>query len=220
MVDLEVALKVLWENHFVVNRKKCSFGQTSVEYLGHIINGAGVAMDPKKIEAVLDWPVLRHIKGLRGFLGLTGYYRKFIRHYGSIARPLTNLTKKDAFCWNSEAQQAFDSLKEAMVTAPLLALPDFKLPFVVECDASGHGIGAVLMQQHRPLAYFSKALGDRNLAKSAYEREIMALVLAVQHWRSYLLGTRFVVYTDQKSLKFLLQQRITTPDQQIGWPSY
>ncbi|KAL6578234.1 hypothetical protein OROMI_010562 [Orobanche minor] len=212
--DLKVVLNILWENQFMVNKKKCSFGQQRIEYLGHIIDGEGVTMDPKKIEAVLDWPIPRNIKGLRGFLGLTGYYRKFIRHYGSIARPLTDLTKKDAFKWHDEAQKSFESLKEALVTAPLLALPDFTLPFVVECDASGRGIGAVLMQQNRPLAYFSKGLSDRNLAKSAYEREIMALVLAVQHWRSYLLGTKFTVFTDQKSLKFLLQQRITTPDQQ------
>lgn len=101
-----------------------------------------------------------------------------------------------------------------MVTALVLALPDFHLPFVVECDASGRGIGAVLTQQHRPIAYFSKALSDRNLAKSAYEHEIMALVLTVQHWQTYLLRAHFLVFTDQKSLKFVLQQRIITPDQQ------
>lgn len=212
--DLARVLGILAHHHLVVNKKKCSFGRTQVEYLGHIIDGTGVAMDPQKIIAITDWPVPRHLKGLRGFLGLTGYYRKFVKNYGSIARPLTDLTKKDAFKWNSEAQAAFDHLKAVMTSAPVLALPDFSSPFVIECDASGRGIGAVLMQHHKPVAYFSKGLSDKNLAKSAYEREIMALVLAVQHWRSYLLGTRFLVYTDQKSLKFLLHQRITTPDQQ------
>lgn len=134
-----------------------------------------------------------------GTNGLLVYYRKFVKHYGSLARPLTDLIKKDAFLWNNDAQQAFESLKSAMVTAPVLALPDFNLPFVVECDASDRGIGAVLMQQQQPIAYYSKALSDRNLAKLAYEWEIMASVLAVQHWRSYLLGTTFIVYTDQKS---------------------
>ncbi|KAL4574557.1 hypothetical protein LXL04_021390 [Taraxacum kok-saghyz] len=125
ILDLECVLQILLQNHFVVNKKKCSFGQTAIEYLGHIINGVGVAMDPKKIDAVLDWPIPKNVKGLRGFLGLTGYYRKFIRHYGSIARPLIDLTKKDAFGSHSEAQWAFELLKEAMVTTPILGVPDF-----------------------------------------------------------------------------------------------
>ncbi|KAJ9547082.1 hypothetical protein OSB04_019625 [Centaurea solstitialis] len=212
--DVGTTLHVLGSNQFVVNKQKCSFGQPSIDYLGHLISGKGVAMDPAKISAVLNWPVPKQIKGLRGFLGLTGYYRKFIRHYGSIAKPLTDLTKKDVFRWSSAAQSAFEALKHAMVTAPVLALPNFSIPFIVECDASGRGIGAVLMQQQRPIAYFSKALSDQILAKSAYEREIMALVLSVQHWRSYLLGTKFCVYMDQKSLRFLLEQRITNPGQQ------
>ncbi|KAL4554713.1 hypothetical protein LXL04_037315 [Taraxacum kok-saghyz] len=173
LADLHLVLSTLVQHQFMVNRKKCSFGQSSIEYLGHVIDGQGVAMDRKKVEA-----------------------------------------GKDAFTWHTEAQSAFDLLKQALVTALVLALPDFSHQFVVECDASGRGIGAVLMQHSKPIAFFSKALSDRNLVKSAYEREIMALVLAVQHWRSYLLGTTFVVYTDQKSLRYLLQQRITTPDQQ------
>ncbi|KAD2805797.1 hypothetical protein E3N88_39174 [Mikania micrantha] len=214
LADLSVVFQVLATNSFSLNPQKCSFGQTTVEYLGHLINGQGVSMDPTKVQAVEDWPVPTNIKGLRGFLGLTGYYRKFIQHYGSIARPLTDLTKKNSFLWSDQAQEAFQQLKHALITAPVLTLPNFEQPFVIECDASGRGIGAVLMQNHKPIAYFSKGLSDRNLSKSAYEREMMALVLAVQHWRQYLLGTRFLVYTDQKSLKFLLQQRVTTPDQQ------
>ena len=101
-----------------------------------------------------------------------------------------------------------------MTTAPLLILPDFSQPFEIECDASGHGIRAVLMQSRKPIAYFSKALSNKTLTKSAYEKEMMVLALAIQHWRPYLLGRSFTVYTDQKSLRHLLEQRITTPDQQ------
>ncbi|KAK2381173.1 hypothetical protein QL285_068802 [Trifolium repens] len=112
------------------------------------------------------------------------------------------------------AKGAFQQLKIAMTTSPVLALPNFEIPFEVECDAAGRGIGAVLMQNRQPIAFFSKALSDSNLAKSVYEKELMALVLSIQHWRHYLLGKAFVVYTDHKSLKHFLQQRISSPDQQ------
>ncbi|KAM0042733.1 putative nucleotidyltransferase, Ribonuclease H [Helianthus debilis subsp. tardiflorus] len=214
LTDLEEVFQILHSHHFKANPTKCSLGQRSIDYLGHVIDGQGVSMDPAKVSAVAEWPIPTTLKALRGLLGLTGYYRKFVKNYGSIARPLTNLTKKDAFLWSPEAQVAFDHLKQALISAPVLSLPDFSIPFVVECDASGCGIGAVLMQHNKPIAYFSKALSDRNLTKSAYERELMALVLAVQHWRPYLLGSKFTVCTDQKSLKFLLQQRVSSYDQQ------
>jgi hypothetical protein len=173
-----------------------------------------VAVDPSKIDSVQKWPTPKNVKGVRGFLGLTGYYRKFIQNYGKIAKPLTELTKKDSFKWSTEAQEAFEMLKTRLTTAPVLALPDFTKEFTIECDASGQGLGAILMQDKRPIAYYSKALGVRNLTKSAYEKELMVVVLAIQHWRPYLIGRRFVVSTDQKSLRQLLQQRIVTAEQQ------
>ncbi|MCI02994.1 RNA-directed DNA polymerase (Reverse transcriptase), partial [Trifolium medium] len=161
-----------------------------------------------------DWPVPKNVKGVRGFLGLTGYYRKFIKDYGKVAKPLTELTKKDNFSWGQEAAAAFEKLKIIMSTSPVLILPNFAVPFEVECDAAGRGLGAVLMQNRQPVAFFSKALSEGNLAKSVYEKELMALVLSIQHWRHYLLGRQFVVYTDHKSLKYFLQQRVSSPDQQ------
>lgn len=214
LAHLSQVLEVLQHHCFVVNQKKCSFASRKVEYLGHVISEQGVAVDPAKTNSILEWPIPHNVKGVRGFLGLTGYYRKFIVGYGKIAKPLTELTKKDGFHWGPEEQKAFENLKSVMIQAPVLTLPDFTQPFEIECDASGRGIGAVLMQKKKPIAYFSKALSKNNLSKSAYEKELMALVLAVQHWRPYLLGRRFVVYSDQKSLRHLLQQRITTADQQ------
>jgi hypothetical protein len=213
-IHLKLVLNVLLDNCFMANEAKCKFGSTQVDYLGHIISGAGVAVDPAKVKCVVDWPKPKNVKGVRGFLGLTGYYRKFVKDYGKIAKPLTELTKKDNFKWGPEADKAFAEMKEIMTSSPVLILPNFELPFEVECDAAGRGIGAVLMQQRKPIAFFSKALSDGNLAKSVYEKELMALVLSIQHWRHYLLGREFIVYTDHKSLKHFLQQRVSSPDQQ------
>ncbi|PNX85597.1 retrotransposon-related protein, partial [Trifolium pratense] len=213
-IHLKMVLSVLIENCFVANKAKCKFGSSQIEYLGHIISGEGVAVDPNKVQCVLDWPKPKNVKGVRGFLGLTGYYRKFIKNYGKIAKPLTELTKKDNFHWGVEAEKAFIEMKQIMTSSPVLILPNFDIPFEVECDAAGRGLGAVLMQQKQPIAYFSKALSEGNLAKSVYEKELMALVLSVQHWRHYLLGREFIVYTDHKSLKHFLQQKVSSPDQQ------
>ena len=175
---LTQVLEVLQDNAFVANSKKCVFGSKQVEYLGHIISESGVAMDPDKIKSIREWPIPCSVKGVRGFLGLTGYYRKFIKGYGRIAKPLTELTKKDGFKWGEEALLAFEELKKVMTTSPILVLPDFTQPFEIECDASGRGVGAVLMQKKRPIAFFSKALSKNNLTKSAYEKELMALVFS------------------------------------------
>ena len=117
---------------------------------------------------------------MRGFLGLTGYYQKFIRNYGVIAAPLTALLKKDSFHWSSDADLAFKALKQAISNPPILALPNFSMPFVIECDASGYGLGAILMQESRPLAYHSEALKGWCLHLSTYEKELLALVKAVK----------------------------------------
>nr|XP_027187857.1 uncharacterized protein LOC113785482 [Cicer arietinum] len=194
-------LDILQQQGLVANRKKYSFAEPSVEYLGHIISSEGVAMDPAKVLNVLQWPTPKNVKGVRGFLGLTGYYRKFIKDYGKMARPLTELTKRDNFKWGEGVEQAFQLLKQKVTFAPVLALPDFQKEFFIESDASGNGLGAILIQEGRPIAYFSKALGEGNLTKSAYEKELMAVALAIQHWRPYLVGRKFTVCTDQKSLK-------------------
>jgi hypothetical protein len=163
---------------------------------------------------MLSWTRPTNISELRGFLGLTGYYRKFVRNYGILACPLTSLLRKGQFCWNDDAEAAFEALKTAMTSTPTLAMPNFAEVFVIESDASGDGIGAVLTQQGRPIAFMSRALGLSKHAWSTYAREMLAIVVVVQLWRPYLLGRKFVIQTDQRSLKYLLEQRITTPEQQ------
>ncbi|KAL0539536.1 hypothetical protein IC582_023751 [Cucumis melo] len=133
---LELVFEVLREHKLYANKKKCSFAFQRVEYLGHIVSGQGVEVDTEKIKSIKQWPVLSNVKELRGFLGLTGYYRRFMQNYGSIAAPLTQLLKLGAFRWTEDSQTTFDRLKEAMMTLPVLALPDFSLPFEMETDFS------------------------------------------------------------------------------------
>lgn len=180
---------------------------------GHIIT-TGVSTNPNKISCMLSWPIPQNVKQLRGFLGLTGYYRKFIKHYGISSSPLTKLLKKDNFYWTQESDLAFQRLKEAMTTSPVLALPNFSQPFVLETDASGKGVGVVLMQDHRPTAFLSKALNLRNQALSIYEREFLAVVIAVKKWRTYLQGHKFIIRTDQQALRHLFDQKSMNPTKQ------
>lgn len=211
---VSLTLAKLREHQLYAKLSKCAFGQSQVVYLGHVISVQGVAADPNKIEHMVSWPRPQSLKALRGFLGLTGYYRRFIQGYGKICQPLNLLLRKDAFQWNSEAESAFLQLKHVMTTAPVLALPDYSKTFVLECDASGRGVGAVLMQEGRPLAFYSKALSPTRLGLSTYEKELLAVVMFVTKWRHYLLGRHFQIKTDHQSLKFLLEQKITTLMQQ------
>ncbi|XP_071678170.1 uncharacterized protein [Lolium perenne] len=152
-------------------------------------------------------------RALRGFLGLAGYYRRYIQDFGLITAPLTRLLRRDAFSWDEEATTAFAALQRALTTGPVLQMPDFDEPFVVDCDTSGIGFGAVLHQGEGPLAFFSRPFAARHHKLAAYERELIGLVQAVRHWRAYLWGRTFRVRTDHYSLKFLLDQRLSTVPQ-------
>lgn len=215
IAHLNSVLQLLQQDQWKVKLSKCAFAQTSISYLGHIISDHGIATDPAKILVVKEWPIPTSTKELRGFLGLAGFYRKFVRHFGMISRPLTDLLKKNTvFVWTSEHQQAFELLKDALSSAPVLALPDFSAPFCIYTDACKTGIGAVLMQKGHPLAFLSKALGPKNQGLSAYEKEYLAIIIAVGHWRSYLQLAEFQIFTDHQSLVQLNEQRLHTIWQQ------
>jgi hypothetical protein len=207
--------KLLKKGHQGVIAQLCSLDvQTSKPSIPHIVSHEGVKVDPKKIKAMMDWPIPKTLKNLRGFLGLTGYYCKFVRNYGRITTPLTTLTKKDAFSWTPEATKAFEQLKEVMCKAPVLTTPDFTKTFIVECDASRNGIGAVLMQEGRPLAFKSRPLKGKDLHKPIYEKEMMAILHALKKWHPYLIGRHFKVKKDHDSLKYFLEQRLSSEEQQ------
>ena len=179
---LQSVFDALLSHQLVANVKKCVFRQNKIDYLGHVIDSQGVSADPSKIQAIIDWPTLVMLWALRGFLGLTGYCRKFVCNYSSLAWPLTQQLKKYAFHWNSEAEDAFQKLKDVMISLPVLALPNFSQEFVIEMDASGLGLGAVLMQHDRSIAFYCQKLSTVSRTKSVYERELMTIVFAVKEW--------------------------------------
>lgn len=163
---LQQVLGVLTSHKLFAKLSKCRFGVAKIDYLGHLISSEGVKADPSKVATMLEWPKPASLKSLRGFLGLTSYYCKFIKHYGLIAAPLTQLLKKNAFLWSEDVNMVFRVLKQAVSSPSVLRLPDFSHPFIIECDASGRGIGAVLMQFNQPIAFSSKALKGKALMLS------------------------------------------------------
>jgi hypothetical protein len=181
--------QTLHDHKLTLKQSKCSFGTETVAYLGHIISTNGVAMDPAKVEAVEAWPPPRSLRALQGFLGLTGYYCKFIVGYSAVAGPLTALLKQEAFKWTDEtdeADKAFQLLKRALMTTPLLQMPDFDKRFIIDCDASGTGFSAVLHQGDVTIAYFSRPVDQHNQKLLAYERKLIGIVKAIRHWQPYI----------------------------------
>jgi hypothetical protein len=200
---LKLVFQVLRKHELFVKFKKCAFAQQQIDYLGHIISADGVATDPTKTSATLQWPIPQNFTELRQFLGLIGYYRKFVHHYGIIAKPLTQVLQHKTFVWTAAAQEAFDSLKQAMSSTPVLALPDFDQQFVIEIDACDRGVGEVLTQNVHPIVFFTKALSVTNQKLSAYEKEFLVVLMAIDKWRTYLVRQPFLIVTDHKILSHM-----------------
>ncbi|XP_033139498.1 uncharacterized protein LOC117131495, partial [Brassica rapa] len=172
-----------------------------------VVSADGVKVDQEKVRAIQEWPIPKTISEVRSFHGLAGFYRRFVKDFSTIAAPLTEVIKKEVgFKWGEAQETAFQCLKEKLTHAPLLILPDFNKTFEIECDASGIGIGAVLMQEKRPIAYFSEKLGGATLNYATYDKELYALVRALQTWQHYLWPKEFVIHTDHESLKYLKGQ--------------
>ncbi|WVZ84394.1 hypothetical protein U9M48_031431 [Paspalum notatum var. saurae] len=195
---LRLVLHKLRDHKLYAKLSKCEFWLDQVPFLGHIVSKGGIMVDPSKISSVMDWKVPEVVKEVRGFLGLAGYYRRFIESFSRIAKPMTSLLEK--------GKLHFDELKKRLTTAPVLTLPDLTKSFTVYCDASKEGLGCVLMQEGTVIAYASRQLRKHEVNYPTHDLELAAVVHALKMWRHYLFGNRCEIYTDHKSLKYIFTQ--------------
>nr|ABA97145.1 retrotransposon protein, putative, Ty3-gypsy subclass [Oryza sativa Japonica Group] len=204
---LRLVLEKLKEHQLYAKFSKCDFWLKEVQFLGHIVNAQGVAVDPANVESVTKWTPPKTVTQVRSFLGLAGYYRRFIENFSKIAKPMTQLLKKEEkFIWSAECNRNFEELKRQLVSAPVLILPDQTKDFQVYCDASRQGLGCVLMQDGKVVSYASRQLRPHEGNYPTHDLELAAVVRALKIWRHYLIGNRCEVYTDHKSLKYIFTQ--------------
>jgi hypothetical protein len=217
---LAIVMKLLRQYRLYCKLSKCAFALQEVKFLGHIVGVHGVQMDPKKVAVVQAWPKPTTVTEMRSFLGLATYFRKFVQGFATLVRPLHHLTKADtAWDWTPACEKAFEGVKYALTHAPVLAMPDFKKPFEVICDASITGVGAVLIQEGRPVAFESRKMIPAEVNYLTTEQELLAVVHALQTWRCFLEGVEFTVVTDHNPLTFFPTQP-TLSRRQARWAEY
>ncbi|KAL0551627.1 hypothetical protein IC582_010716 [Cucumis melo] len=205
---LRMVLQTLRDNKLYAKFSKCEFWLKQVSFLGHVVSKAGVSVDPAKIEAVTGWTRPSTVSEVRSFLGLAGYYRRFVENFSRIATPLTQLTRKGApFVWSKACEDSFQTLKQKLVTAPVLTVPDGSGSFAIYSDASKKGLGCVLMQQGKVVAYASRQLKSHEQNYPTHDLELAAVVFALKIWRHYLYGEKIQIFTDHKSLKYFFTQK-------------
>ncbi|KAK1647060.1 hypothetical protein QYE76_064865 [Lolium multiflorum] len=205
---LRLVLQTLREHQLYAKFSKCEFWLDQVEFLGHVISKDGIAVNPSKVAAVLDWEAPKTVKEIRGFLGMAGYYRRFIEGFSKIAGPMTKLLRKNTpFVWSEECEKSFQTLKEKLTTAPVLAVPEIGKDYTVYCDASKHGLGCVLMQDRKVISYGSRQLRPHEVNYPTHDLELAAVVFALKTWRHFLYGAKCELYTDHKSLKYFFTQK-------------
>ena len=205
---LRTVLQILRDRKLYAKLSKCEFWKSEVKFLGHVVSKQGIAVDPAKVEAVMNWERPTSVTEIRSFLGLAGYYRRFIKGFSQLALPLTKLTRKDTpFIWTPECEESFQALKHRLTTAPVLVLPEPSESFEVYCNASLKGLGCVLMQHQNVVAYASRQLRPHEMNYPTHDLELAAVVFALKIWRHYLYGVKFHVFSDHKSLKYLFEQK-------------
>ena len=209
--DMPESARMIEKAKFYVKLHKCSFFQTRVKYLGFDVSVRGIQPSLEKVKTIVEWPTPKSVKDVCSFLGLAGFYRRFIKDFSLKARPMTDLTKEGmSWKWDEEEENSFCELKRSLVVAPVLKMPDFDRLFVVTTDASLVSIGAILAQDFgqglQPVAYESRKFNPSETRYSAYERDLLGIVWAIGKWRHYLEGKHFIVQTDHSSLKHLPNQ--------------
>ena len=205
---LRITLEILRKEKLYAKFSKCEFWLKEVQFLGHVVSNEGIKVDPTKIAVVLDWERPRTPTEVRSFMGLAGYYRRFVKDFAKIATPLTKLTRKnEKFVWNDKCEESFQELKKRLITTPVLMLPDEQGNFVIYSDASHKGLGCVLMQHDKVIAYASRQLKEHERKYPTHDLELAAIVFALKIWRHYLYGERCEIYTDHKSLKYIFTQK-------------
>ena len=219
-VHLRLVLERLRESEFKAKRSKCQFGMHEVAFLGHRVGADGIKVDPDKVKAVEKWPTPENQTHVRSFLGLANYFRRFLNGYATVVKPLNELLKKDAtWCWTSACEAAFQTVKTALISAPVLRAPDEDKPYEIVCDASAFGIGAVLLQDGHPVAFESRTLNAAERNYHTTDREFLAVVYALTKWRCYVHSNRpFTVVTDHSPLTwFEKKPAVNFSSRQVRW---
>ena len=202
------------ENGIYAKREKCYFMQKRIPFLGHYVSQKGIETDPKKISTIKEWPEIKTKKQLMSFLGLTGYYRKFIKDYAKKALPLTRLLKGDgSFEWTQDQEDAKQLMIEALTTAPVLKKPNFREPMTLTTDASDVTLGAELSQDGHPIAFLSKTFSNAELNWPIYEKELFAVIYSLYKWESWLLGIELTIVTDNSAVQCIQKQPKLVPKQ-------
>jgi hypothetical protein len=221
---LRLVLQVLRKQRLFAKMSKCEFYKSEVNFLGHMISAEGLAVEPTKVKAVEEWPVCRSVDDIRSFLGLAGYYRRFVPNFSGVAAPLTDLTGKNKIWkWDREQDEAFQRIKAAITSAPVLLTADPSLPYTISTDASGFAIGAVLQQDQgaglQPVAFMSKKMLPAERNYTVGEQEQLAIIQALKEWRHYVHGLKCDVLTDNRALEFIQTQQVLS-SRQVRWAEF
>ncbi|PKU85788.1 RNA-directed DNA polymerase [Dendrobium catenatum] len=204
---LKNVFEALRQSKLFLNTTKCQFAVSQVHFLGFILSAEGVHVDPCKTSTIAEWPIPQSISDIRSFHGLANFYRRFVKGFSIIMSPITDALKQKSFLWTEAQQTSFETIKLALTTAPVLALPDFSKPFQVDTDASATGVGAVLSQDERPIEFFSEKLNSARQKWPSYEQEFYAVVRALKQWEHYLLHQDFVLCSDNQALQYINSQK-------------